>query len=128
MSPDGSPFALGVFLLVAGMGVVFTSLLLLMLALKLIQRVGAPRPPQRAAEPRPEPEPGVLLAAIAITLLLDGEQAEEEERLVLTLRALPRPYPNWWQSRIARAYWSPQITMPPRAEVLRAPEPRRDEP
>lgn len=127
MSPDTSVLRLGSFLLVAGMSVVFISLLLLMLAIKLIQRLGAPRAPAAPARSSEPEVSGVLMAAIATTLLLDAEQAEEEERLVLTLRALPRPYPNWWQSRIARAPWTPQVSLPPRADVFRAPETRGKE-
>ncbi|HSJ16077.1 MAG TPA: OadG family protein [Longimicrobiales bacterium] len=129
MSGDDGLLRLGFFLLAMGMSVVFLSLVLLMIAIKLIRRFGGPRPVTPAATLQVTPEvSGVLMAAIATTLLLDAEQADEEERLVLTLRALQKPYSVWWQSRLARAYWSPQNAVPPRAEVWRAPDPGRNEP
>lgn len=131
MRPEVEPLQLGLFLLGAGMTVVFSALLTLMGALKLIrhldQRTAAalkPAPPPIAAI---EPDvSGVLLAAIATTLLLDEQHVEDEERLVLTMRALPKPYSNWWQGRIARSeMWRPQVTNT-RVEALRASPPHSD--
>ena len=131
MSPPLHPLQLGGFLLVAGMTVVFGALLTLMFALKLIRRlderaVTAPATPVPAVAAVEPDVSGVLLAAIATTLLLDAQQVEEEERLVLTMRALPKPYSNWWQGRMARAeMWRPQVTQT-RADALRAPPPHSD--
>lgn len=127
MSAELHPLQLGLFLLAAGMTVVFAALLTLMFALKGIRylderaaaapKAAAPVPGIIAVEPDVS---GVLLAAIATTLLLDAQHVEDEERLVLTVRALPKPYSNWWQGRMARAeIWRPQVTQT-RAEALRA--------
>ena len=131
MSPELHPLQLGLFLLVAGMTVVFGALLALMFALKVIRRLderAAPAPPTPAPTiAAVEPDVSrVLLAAIATTLLLDAQHVEDEECLVLTMRALPKPYSNWWQGRMARAeMWRPQVTQT-RAEALRAPPPHPD--
>jgi Na+-transporting methylmalonyl-CoA/oxaloacetate decarboxylase gamma subunit len=39
--------------------------------------------------------PGVVVAAVALTLILEEEQIHDEESMVLTLRSLPKPYNNW---------------------------------
>lgn len=133
MTAELQPLQLGLFLLAAGMAVVFGALLTLMFALKVMRRLderAAPVAAATAAAPAihaVEPDvSGVLLAAIATTLLLDAQQVEEEERLVLTMRALPKPYSNWWQGRMARAeMWRPQVTQT-RADALRTPQPHPD--
>lgn len=131
MRPDVEPLRLGLFLLGAGMAVVFSALLTLMGALKLIRHLDHRSAAAGGVAPSPivasEPDvSGVVLAAIATTLLLDEQHVEEEERLVLTMRALPKPYSNWWQGRIARAeMWRPQVTNT-RADALRASPPHTD--
>lgn len=131
MSTELHPLQLGLFLLMAGMTVVFGALLSLMFALKVIRRLDerAVAAPAAAAPAIAAVEPdvsGVLLAAIATTLLLDAQQVEDEERLVLTLRALPKPYSNWWQGRMARnEIWRPQVTQT-RPDALRTPQPHPD--
>lgn len=124
---------MGMFLLSAGMLVVFAALLTLMFALKLIhyfERRDAEKGSQHAALASAgiaaiEPEvSGVLVAAIATTLLLDEQRVEEGERLVLTMRALPKPYSNWWQSRLGRVAWDARITTG-RAEGMRSSTPQQ---
>lgn len=135
MRPEMHPMQMGLFLLVTGMLVVFAALITLMMALKLIrylehrsvEKAAAAKAASAGAPAIAAVEPdvsGVLMAAIATTLLLDAQRVEEDERLVLTVRALPKPYSNWWQSRIARAPWDARIT-PGRAEGMRTSGPHQ---
>jgi Na+-transporting methylmalonyl-CoA/oxaloacetate decarboxylase gamma subunit len=115
----------GFLLMLVGMSVVFTALISMFFLIRGLKRFEDHR--QRAARRREKraadaaaraaraeagPDgvrvengegtdvPGVVIAAIALTLILEAEQGHDEESMVLTLRALPRPYSNWWQNRI----------------------------
>ena len=101
---------IGIPLMFVGMVVVFGSLLALMFVMKglkrilnTIHRLHVEREEQRSGSTaasdlpeNPDDVHGILIAAIAITLILEAEQAHDEESLVLTLRAMPKPYANWW--------------------------------
>lgn len=126
----------GIMLMVVGMSVVFVSLVLLMYVMKALKRYQIllhRRVQKRDTEPGDplaitgpegsEDIPGVVVAAIAMTLIFEEESAHDEESLVLTLHAIPRPYSNWWQSRIER-FWPVQLTSG-RSEVFNRPDPER---
>jgi Na+-transporting methylmalonyl-CoA/oxaloacetate decarboxylase gamma subunit len=102
----------GISLMIVGMGVVFCSLMILMFLLKglkwsLVQlhkfnnrkKTGVPAAPT-------DEIPGVVVAAIAITLILEQEEIHDEESLVLTLRSLPKPYSNWWMKGLSGPWHS----------------------
>ncbi|MFH0883543.1 MAG: OadG family protein [bacterium] len=126
----------GILLMVVGMSVVFVSLVLLMYVMKGLKRYQIllhRRVQRRSAQPGDplaivgpdgsQDIPGVVVAAIALTLVLEEESAHDEESLVLTLHAIPRPYSNWWQSRIER-FWPVKMTSG-RSEVFKQPDPER---
>ncbi len=102
----------GFILMIIGMGVVFCSLIILMFLLKglkwsltYVQKLRIKRKtgiPAAAAEEIP----GVVVAAIAITLILEQEEIHDEESLVLTLRSLPKPYSNWWMKGLSSPWHS----------------------
>jgi Na+-transporting methylmalonyl-CoA/oxaloacetate decarboxylase gamma subunit len=126
----------GVLLMIVGMTVVFSALVLLMFLMKLLKRYEAMlhfRVQKKSSEtgdplsitgPDGSTDiPGVTVAAIALTLILEEESVHDEESLVLTLHAIPRPYSNWWQSRIER-FW-PVNRSAPQKPALRAHDPER---
>lgn len=97
----------GISLMIVGMSVVFLSLVMLILMMKVLKNglhylhkirikksVGDEALDSEIAHP--DEVQGVLVAAIIITLILEQEQTHDEESLVLTLQALPKPYCNWW--------------------------------
>ncbi len=110
---EGSGFSL----MLVGMSVVFTALLILMILMKLLKygmnRLHCLRIAKQAEAgtlrgtatscPQPEEIPGVLIAAIASTLILEQELVHDEESMVLTLRGLPKPYSNWWMPETMKA-------------------------
>jgi Na+-transporting methylmalonyl-CoA/oxaloacetate decarboxylase gamma subunit len=123
-------------LMIVGMSVVFVSLVLLMYVMKGLKRYQSVlhrRIQRRRAEggdplaivgpDGSQDIPGVVVAAIALTLIFEEESAHDEESLVLTLHAIPRPYSNWWQSRIER-FWPVKMTSG-RTGVFRRPDPER---
>jgi Na+-transporting methylmalonyl-CoA/oxaloacetate decarboxylase gamma subunit len=128
----------GLLLMLVGMSVVFTALISMFFLIRGLKRFedhtqrSARRRERSAAAARAAAEaaaaagaadglrvenadapgedvPGVVVAAIALTLILEAEQGHDEESMVLTLRALPRPYSNWWQNRINVASWPTRI-------------------
>lgn len=124
----------GPTLMLAGMVVVFSALLLLLVLMKGLKKLQdarharaqaradarqrataaaagvADEPGIRAIEaPDGHDISGVEIAAIALTLLFEQEQVHDNESLVLTLQGLPKPYSNWWQSRIDPA-WKARVT------------------
>lgn len=126
----------GLLLMMVGMTVVFVALVLLMLLMKALKRYESLlhfRIQKRTAEPGdplhitgPDGStdiPGVVVAAIALTLILEEESVHDEESLVLTLHAIQHPYSNWWQSRIER-FW-PVNRSPAHRQALRTPDPER---
>ncbi len=128
----------GVALAVVGMVVVFIALAFLMLMMKglkkaqdavlaLEKRRRSARAAGTGAEAALLPEegdlPGVLVAAIALTLILEEEQIHDEESLVLTLHSMPKPYSNWWQGTLRRA-WSARLTGG-RPTVMQTEDPER---
>lgn len=96
----------GIPLMVVGMSVVFTGLVILMFMMKglkwfyywfycqKVKRLGIEGDPASCLAPEGIPE--VIIAAISVTLILEEEEAHDDESMVLTLRALPKPYSNWW--------------------------------
>jgi len=125
----------GITLMVVGMIVVFSALVLLMflmIGLKRYQEAVHLRVQrkQRAQEEleklrveASEEIPGVVVAAISLTLILEGEQVHDDETMVLTLRGISKPYSNWWQSRIDPVF-SARATRG-QSGVMRTPDPVR---
>jgi|GEM_PF-1733933 len=128
----------GLLLMIVGMSVVFTSLVVLMFVMKALKRyqetlhtlkLTRQRVKAEASELKvtsasgSEEVPGVVVAAIALTIIMEQSQVHDEESLVLTLQAFPKPYSNWWQSRID-APWSPHMS-PSNTKVLQAVDPER---
>ena len=102
----------GLTLMVVGVSVVFTALLLLILMMKglrFVQEYLHHRSQMSLSESADGIEPwkegdipGVVVAAIALTIILEEEQIHDEESMVLTLHALPKPYNNWIMSDMSR--------------------------
>lgn len=126
----------GIMLMVVGMAVVFVALVLLMFLMKALKRYEAllhlriqrkhaePGDPLQITGPDGSSDiSGVVVAAIALTLILEEESVHDEESLVLTLHAIPRPYSNWWQSRIER-FW-PVNRSAAQGQALRTKDPER---
>ena len=125
----------GIVLMIVGMVVVFAALLLLMVIMILLKRYQEwihlrVQRKQRSLEAleslrieSQEEIPGTVVAAIALTLMFEEEQVHDDEALVLTLRSLRTPYPNWWQNRIDHN-WASAIT-PSRAQILTISDPVR---
>lgn len=103
----------GIVLMFVGMGVTFLALLILMTMMLLFkdamhllhkrnQIFASLRKGEAAIPAVPEPESmlAAQIAAIAATLFIEDEAAHDEESLVLTMRALPKPYSNWWMPGI----------------------------
>jgi len=99
---------MGVSLMIVGMAVVFSSLVILMFLMKGLKnllywlhcrkfaRESAGGSAEGTSCPRPDDTEAMTIAAIAMTLILEEEAAHDEESLVLTLRAMAKPYSNWW--------------------------------
>jgi len=105
----------GITLMVVGMVVVFIALLLLivlMTALRYVQNylhaIQQRKESGGLAPAAPEDIPALVVAAIALTLILEEESVHDQESLVLTLHSLPKPYSNWWMSEIGRS-WSTSL-------------------
>lgn len=125
----------GLVLMVVGMVVVFMALVLLMFMMKSLKRYQEFLHQRKLAKERAEQAlqevevadtgdmPGVVAAAIALTILFEEEQVHDEESLVLTLNALPKPYSNWWQNRIDPV-WPAKVTRG-RSDTLRKQDPER---
>ncbi|MCB2200353.1 OadG family protein [bacterium] len=125
----------GLKLMIVGMIVVFAALLLLMVIMILLKRYQEwihlrVQRKQRSLEAlenlrveSQEEIPGTVIAAIALTLIFEDDQVHDDEALVLTLRSLRTPYPNWWQNRIDHN-WTSAIT-PSRAKALTIVDPIR---
>ncbi len=99
----------GLLLMLVGIIVVFCALVTLVVLMKLLKwyqsklhaRIMAKQAAATGTEPEVEGDiPGVLVAAIAITIILEEESIHDEESMVLTLQALPKPYSNWWMRRM----------------------------
>ena len=107
----------GLNLMLVGMLVVFTALLILMFMMKGLKRVlnlkhasrmkkQAEAPPPVAAGSGSEEISGIVIAAIALTMILEDEQIHDEESLVLTLRSLPKSYSTWWMQGLSKPWKS----------------------
>lgn len=126
----------GIMLMVVGMVVVFAALVILMFLMKALKRYQEWVHYRKQCKQRAQSEcadgdedmlggdvPGTVVAAIAITILLEEEQVHDEESLVLTLQHLPKPYSNWWQSRV-NPDWPAKITRG-RPTVMQTEDPER---
>ncbi len=119
----------GLTLMLVGMSVVFTSLLFLMVLMSAIKGVFFLRYSRTAKKSEVSEDQlvtkagiaGVDIAAIALTLILEEEQMHDDESMVLTLRALPRPYSNWWMRELDGA-WRPKSARA-RKRVMQATDP-----
>ncbi len=99
----------GLLLMVVGVVVVFSALVILvflMKALKWFQTVRHSRWMTRHGASEEESKegeegiPGVVIAAVALSIILEEESIHDEESMVLTLQALPKPYSNWWMRHL----------------------------
>ncbi len=123
----------GFMLMIVGLTVVFSALVILMFLMKGLKRYQSllhDRKTRRERAGQPGQQvvgeddiPGVVVAAIALTILLEEEQSHDSESMVLTLRGMPKPYSNWWQSRIDSA-WGAHTT-PGRYAALQTADPER---
>ena len=97
----------GIPLMIVGMSVVFLSLVVLIFVMKILKNglfyihklrtLKLDRFSLTKTEiAHPDEIEGVLIAAIIISIILEQDQTHDEESLVLTLQALPKPYCNWW--------------------------------
>lgn len=134
---DGIQQGNGLVLMIVGMLVVFSALVVLMFLMKglkryqemLHNRVQERERARAVAEGvEIEPElggdiPGTVVAAISLTILLEMESVHDHESMVLTLQALPKPYSNWWQSRIDPV-WAAKTTKG-RPTVMQMEDPER---
>ncbi|MBD3165774.1 hypothetical protein GF324_04190 [bacterium] len=133
----------GITLMIVGIIVVFVALLVLMvlmIALKRLQDAWHAR--QMLKKKKAEAEaaghdttdlgihvegaediPGVVIAAIAMTIILEEEAIHDQESLVLTLHSIPRPYSNWWQTTLSEP-WGARTTSG-RPQVLQKPDPEK---
>lgn len=109
----------GHMLMLVGMTVVFFALVVLLFSMKALKRIYSAIHKRRQSKENVsvpaastatgdaldnEDMPAVVAAAIALTLILEEAQVHDEESMVLTLRNLPKPYSNWWQSRMDSAW------------------------
>ncbi|MDP8206612.1 MAG: OadG family transporter subunit [Candidatus Electryonea clarkiae] len=123
----------GWMLMVVGVLVVFSALIFLIIVmnvLRIVQSYLHQRMQRKTTDKTDDmpPElggeiPGVLVAAIALTLILEEEQIHDEESMVLTMQALSKPYSNWWMRDLERTWGHGRN--PSRASVLKAPDPVR---
>jgi Na+-transporting methylmalonyl-CoA/oxaloacetate decarboxylase gamma subunit len=133
----------GVTLMIVGIIVVFVALLMLLVLMVLLKRAqDAWHKRQMARQKKAQAEaageevsdlgihveghedvPGVVIAAIAMTIILEEETIHDQESLVLTLHAIPRPYSNWWQTQLSEP-WGPRTTGG-RPQVLQKPDPEK---
>lgn len=125
----------GFTLMIVGMIVVFSALVLLMFLmiglkryqeavhLRVQRKQRAQEELAKLREEASEEIPGVVVAAISLTLILEGEQVHDDETMVLTLRGISKPYSNWWQGRIDPVF-SAKATQG-RSTVMRTPDPVR---
>ena len=99
----------GLTLMIVGMTVVFSALVILMFLMKGLKytlnalhcrlikhRKESGESPEDIICSNPDDVSGQLVAAIAITLILEAEQVHDDESMVITLRSIPKPYSNWW--------------------------------
>ena len=99
-------------LMMVGMSVVFSALVILMFMMmglkralnylhcRILQRRGKKLGEPAESCTNPDEVAGVLIAALALTLILEDEEAHDEESLVLTLNSIPKPYNNWWMKNV----------------------------
>ncbi|MBC8277432.1 MAG: OadG family protein [FCB group bacterium] len=109
MDTIGNLSDIGISLMIVGMAVVFSSLVILMFLMKGLKNClywlhcrkfaresAAGGSAEGTSCPRPDDTEAMTIAAIAMTLILEEQAAHDEESLVLTLRAMAKPYSNWW--------------------------------
>lgn len=114
----------GFSLMIVGLGVVFCSLIILMFLLKglkwTLAQIQRWKSRKKSGVPVASAQeiPGVVVAAIAITLMLEQEEIHDEESLVITLRSLPKPYSNWWMKGLA-GHWQSWRHKPERMDSSR---------
>lgn len=102
----------GLSLMLAGMVVVFTSLVALIVMMKVLRIAQEGFHSRKISKQTPGAEPklgegeipGVTIAAIALTMILEEESVHDDESMVLTLRAFPKPYSNWWMRDLSTAW------------------------
>ncbi len=128
----------GIALMMVGMTIVFCALIVLVFMMILLKWVQGhlhirwmvrdlKKSGQEAESLEIDSEgiPGVVVAAIAMTVVLEMEQIHDEESLVLTLRSIPKPYNNWWQSTINKGW--PADLSKGRPAVMQVADPERGE-
>ncbi|MCF7810607.1 OadG family protein [bacterium] len=99
----------GITLMLVGMSVVFCALVILLFSMKGLKGILTWLHLRKMSEKgvildgveaesasKPGEIPAVVVAALAMTIILDEEEAHDEESLVLTLQAMNKPYSNWW--------------------------------
>ncbi|MDP8239720.1 MAG: OadG family protein [Candidatus Hatepunaea meridiana] len=104
----------GLSLMFVGMTVVFSALLVLMFMMKGLKLLLKWQHNRHIEHERligstgdclvsnPNEITGVVIAAIALTLILEDDQIHDVESMVLTMHAMPKPYSNWWMPSIQR--------------------------
>ena len=97
----------GLTLMTVGMVVVFCALVILLFMMKALKILTIWRHHKKMARQR-EPEynevSAGVIAAIAITLMLEDDQIHDNESLVLTLHSLSKPYSNWWMRDLEKSW------------------------
>ncbi|MBU0517366.1 OadG family protein [bacterium] len=113
----------GFSLMLVGMLVVFAALVLLMFLMKgLKATIGwfhdrSLKASQESAKgsvssKKTDDVPAGVIAALALTLILEDEQIHDNESLVLTLHSLSKPYSNWWMNNLQPPWQSWQHRTP----------------
>ncbi len=104
----------GLTLMGVGMLVVFMALVVLLILMKGLKysfiwknklKILITKDAALEIGKRNEIQAGVV-AAIAITLILEDDQIHDNESLVLTMQAMSKPYSNWWIGDMAKPWRS----------------------
>lgn len=87
----------GIMIAIIGIIIVFSSLALISLIIRLLKRIGAPKPEPSGEMVQPERNgvSGEVVAAIATALQHHLFELHDEERTIITIKKVSKPYSPW---------------------------------
>lgn len=87
----------GIMIAIIGVIIVFSSLAVISLIIRLLKRIGAPKreAPPEETQPVQNGVSGEVVAAIATALQYHLFELHDEERTIITIKKVSKPYSPW---------------------------------